>query len=99
MVFRYDDLHRLNQSINEDNVVQVEPGVRDNLVFRFQPDAVYMYKKDDFDNDMIDNSNNSVKNCVRSNSTDSRCSSVETSRRNSKVGTICVDFHVAIRKK
>ena len=40
-----DDLHhQLNQSINEDNVVQVEPGVRDNLVFRFQLDAVNINK-------------------------------------------------------
>ena len=44
MVSRNDDLPQLDQSINEDNVVQVEPGVRDNLVFRFQPDAVNINK-------------------------------------------------------
>ena len=54
---------------DDTNNHQVETGIQDNLVFRLS------YQTSDDDDD----------NGCRSNSTDSRCSSVDASRRNSKV--------------
>ena len=102
--FQWTRYHRQNQPYSYLPCShQVEAGIRDNLVFRFNhPEEDDDDHRDECDDDYYSGADNAAyyisrSLCLiglwlwiiiydyRSNSTDSRCSSVEGSRRNSKV--------------